>query len=181
MTCIVGLKTESGVVLGGDRAGIDGELNRIIIAQPKVFQLGPYLIGYTTSFRMGQILQYHLRLPVPDEDPPFQHMVQQFVPSARACLLDHGFASQQNNQTTGGEFLVAYRNQLYTIEANFQVTETVDDYAAVGCGARYALGSLFTTGGMVPELRVRLALQTAAHFSAGVLPPFDILWVGDPK
>ena len=59
MTCIVGLEHDGKVYMGGDSAavgGMDVYPSRI----PKVFQAGRYLIGYTTSFRMGQLLQYGL-------------------------------------------------------------------------------------------------------------------------
>lgn len=57
MTCIVGLVDGDRVILGGDSAGIAG-WHLQLRADEKVFRNGPYAIGFTTSFRMGQILRY---------------------------------------------------------------------------------------------------------------------------
>ena len=61
MTCIVGLVDDGKVYMGGDAASVDGYIVRTS-ALSKVFRNGPFLIGYSTSWRMGQILQYHLCL-----------------------------------------------------------------------------------------------------------------------
>lgn len=53
MTCIVGYVTPAReVVMGADSAGVAGYDLRIR-RDVKVFHAGPFLIGYTSSFRMG--------------------------------------------------------------------------------------------------------------------------------
>ena len=56
MTCIVGYLDKETVYLGGDSAGTDGNYSQHIRKDKKVFQNGPFIFGFTSSFRMGQIL-----------------------------------------------------------------------------------------------------------------------------
>ena len=57
MTIIVGLVTKAGVLMGADSAGVCGyELT--IRKDKKIYQVDDFLFGYTTSFRMGQLLGY---------------------------------------------------------------------------------------------------------------------------
>jgi hypothetical protein len=55
MTCIVGLRQGGKVFIGGDSAGISG-WDVTVRADPKVFLSGPYAMGFTSSFRLGQLL-----------------------------------------------------------------------------------------------------------------------------
>ena len=52
MTCIVGLIDGRRVWMGGDSAGVSG-LDITVRADAKVFRNGDFLIGFTSSFRMG--------------------------------------------------------------------------------------------------------------------------------
>ncbi len=54
MTAIVGLVHNATVYIGGDSAGVSG-YSMTVRADSKVFTIGPYLMGFTTSFRMGQL------------------------------------------------------------------------------------------------------------------------------
>ena len=63
MTCIVGLVHEGTVFIGGDSAGVAG-LSLVVRADEKVFRNGDFLMDFTTSFRMGQLLRYN-----PDSPP----------------------------------------------------------------------------------------------------------------
>ena len=62
MTCIVGLVHEGVVYIGGDSAGV-ARLSLTVRADEKVFRNSDFLMGFTTSFRMGQLLRYSLKPP----------------------------------------------------------------------------------------------------------------------
>lgn len=175
MTCIVGLVHDDRVWIGADSAGVtDYDLqNR---GDAKVFQLGAMVIGFTSSFRMGQLLRYGLTLPERASGIDLhQYMVLDFIGSVRACLQNGGFAQKNNEQEHGGEFLVGYAGTLFYIGADYQVGIMADGYAAVGCGDRVALGALYATHRRAPRTRITVALEAAAHFSAGVRAPFLIV------
>ncbi len=175
MTVIVGLEFQNQVYMGCDSgalAGYDIFQSRL----HKVFQKGPFLIGYTDSFRMGQLLQYRLQVREQNEgEDDLEYLVVAFVESVRACLQEGGFAKKENEQEEGGQFLVGYRGRLYLVDNDYQVNSCRDGYYAVGCGMGYALGSLHTPCDLIPESRVRRALEAAGHFSGGVSRPFLVV------
>ena len=178
MTCIVGLVDKSNIYLGGDSAGINAfNLSISIRNDVKVFINGPFIMGFTTSFRMGQLLQYKF-------DPPKQtaaqddmkYMVTDFIDSVRQCFAYNGFGSMSDKaDNVGGNFLVGYNGTLYNIDSDFQVGIPKCGYDSVGCGSDLALGSMYSTVGKKPEDRITKALEAASQFSAGVAPPFLIL------
>lgn len=177
MTCIVALKDEGRVVMGADSAGVGG-YSRSNRMDPKIYRVGSMLIGFTTSFRMGQLLGYSLTLPHHHADVPIEkYMATSFITAVRDCLKAGGWAEKEKDQERGGTFLVGYRGRIFEVESDYQVGERAEPYSAVGCGFDLALGSLFTSERgytKEPGERVRLALEAAAAFSAGVHPPFRI-------
>lgn len=174
MTCIAGLVHEGKVYIGGDSAGVGG-YSLTVRADRKVFRNGDFIMGFTTSFRMGQLLAHALKPPkrYPDTDV-YAFMVTSFIDSVRTCLKDGGYAEKEKDAERGGTFLVGYEGRLFAIHDDYQVGEAVDGYSAVGCGHHLALGSLYTTIDKDPKGRLKTALQAAEHFSAGVCGPFHI-------
>jgi len=176
MTCIVGLIDEGKVYMGGDSAGVAG-LDIVTRKDAKVFKNGPFLIGYTSSFRMGQLLRFKLNPPKRYEDVDiFKFMVVDFIEAVRECLKAGGYARVNNNEEKGGFFLVGYEGRLFEVESDFQIGEVEKGYIACGCGQSFALGSLYQTEGQKnPKKRILSALSAAQEFSAGVREPFHIL------
>lgn len=175
MTCIVGLVEKGIVYIGGDSAGVDGSrMTMAIRADRKVFRNGDFVMGFTTSFRMGQILAFSMSLPKPREgDDLLAFMVRDFIGAARTALKDGGFAKIDNGRESGGEFLVGFRGRLFRIFDDFQVAESNKPYDACGCGDLIALGSLFSTPNILdPKERVKEALLAAETFSTAVRGPF---------
>lgn len=174
MTCIVGFVEGHTVYMGGDSAGVGG-YDLTVRADQKVFRNGPMLFGFTTSFRMGQLLRYALR--VPDHDPRVSvehYMVTAFIDAVRGCLKDKGWSRKVNDQEQGGSFLVGYQGRLFVVDDDYQVGYPVDGYDAVGCGAQIAKGALFATSHLSGRERIEVALRAAERCSAGVRGPFHI-------
>lgn len=173
MTCIVGIKTETGVLLGGDTQGSSGWDSRERV-DGKVFALGKHrrvAIGFTSSYRMGQILRFHLELPTLDADADaYEWAVMRFVPAARSVLKHHGYVKIENSREESGTFLLAVRNRLLSVYDDFQVAEAAAPFAACGCGENYALGALHVADRFdwPARTKCRNALQAAARFSNGV-------------
>lgn len=176
MTCIVGLARGGRVFLGGDSAGLEGwALARV--RAPKVFRSGPFVMGYTDSFRMGQILEHAFTPPpLPRKRTDLQrYMVVDFVNALRAALRSGGWAKTKEGQDEGGRFLVGVRGRLFDVCSDFQVTEIRDGIGAVGCGGELARGALYAAGHLLPERRVRLALSVAERCNGGVRGPFHVV------
>lgn len=176
MTCIVALRHEGVIYMGCDSAGVGGysRQNRM---DPKIYRVGAMLIGFTTSFRMGQLLGHALVVPQHYQEVAVErYMVTSFIDAVRTCLKNGGWAEKEKEQEKAGTFLVAYKGRIFEIDNDYQVGERAEPYGAVGCGFDLALGSLHASGHIEnivgPKDRVRMALEAAAAFSAGVYPPF---------
>ncbi len=177
MTCIVGLASEGKVIIGGDSAGVSG-YSLQVRADEKVFENGDFLFGFTTSFRMGQILRYSFEPPKRyAEEDVMAYMATDFIEGVRKALSKGGFASKKDDVERGGTFLVGHAGRLFRIEGDFQVGETINGYDACGCGEDIARGALHVTRGIMNDstLRVRYALEAAADHSAAVCGPFKIM------
>jgi len=124
---------------------------------------------------MGQILQHHLVVGSQEDESDSRYMVVTFAEAVRLCLKQFGFASVDNNQETGGTFLVGYRGHLYCMCDDYQVNETADGISACGTGEEYVLGAMKALASVPPEARIRQSLEIAAYFSGGVIPPFHTL------
>lgn len=175
MTCIAAVSDGKHVYMGGDSAGVSGMALQVR-GDPKVFKKDDrFLIGFTSSFRMGNILRYQFTPPTfkPEHDLD-EYMVDGFAQAALKCFRDHGFACVQHEQVSGGQFLVGVNGRIFVIDNDFQVGWWRCDYAAIGCGADAACGSMHTSTLMLvePQKRVELALSAAEQHSAGVRGPF---------
>ena len=173
MTCIVGIESEGAVYMGCDSAGVGGYYDMLIETGPKVFHTGRFLIGFTSSFRMGQILQYQLSVREQGRaETNRAYMILAFAEAVRELMKSHGYARVEYNEESGGCFLVGYRGELYVVEGDYAVLRRTDGFDAVGCGQPYALGALGVLDKTSPRDALEKALDAAAHFSAGVRGPF---------
>lgn len=176
MTCIVGLVSNGRVFIGGDSAGVGG-YSLTVRNDRKVFTVGDFVMGFTSSFRMGQLLAHSFHPPKPRQGVDvFAYMVTDFVDAARQTMKTGGYAKVKDSHSEeGGTFLVGYQARLFCVESDFQVGETVHGFDAVGCGDQLALGSLHSTSSMEdPEARIREALRVAELCCAGVRAPFFV-------
>lgn len=170
MTCIVGIRTDSGVLLGGDLQGTSG-LDSIDRVDGKVFNLSPQVaFGFTSSYRMGQILRFHVECPLHAEDSDeYRWAVTKFIPAVRVAFTEHGYKRKENEVESGGTFLLAIRARLFKIHSDFQVGERADGFDACGSGEDYALGAFHATAtAKDPRKRAEISLAAAARFNVGV-------------
>ena len=189
MTCIVALKHENKILLGGDAAASDDKSGLIFSrTDPKVFKVGQYGIGFVDSFRMGQILQYNWNPPIYKPTSGYRNldkfMRTKFVDSVKETFKEHGYGNQNPGSTEdgdeGGVFLIAVQGagRIFSMDADFHIGEADVNYMAEGAGQDLALGSLYSTGMVkTPRKRVRMALEAAAKFNMTVRPPFTIIEV----
>jgi ATP-dependent protease HslVU (ClpYQ) peptidase subunit len=175
MTCIVALKAEDGrIVMGADSAGSDS-WSLIVLKDPKIYRVGSMLIGFTSSFRMGQLLGHSLSLPEHHSDVPVErYMATTFMDAVRRCLKDGGYAKRENDVESGGTFLVAYKGRIFQVQDNFAIIENGRDYDACGSGFMLALGSLYSTTDWDADKRVLHALEAAQSFCASVRAPMRL-------
>lgn len=179
MTCIVALEVNGKVYMGSDTFGSNGHTGGTNEA-PKTFRNGSAMIGYTSSFRMGQILQYGL--VVPEESLSWdidKWVAMDLMPAIRAAFAAHGWDRLTEGRAKGGSFLFAIRGRCYEIQSDYSFLRSVNGEYAVGSGEDYALGSLHSTRGWTdPEARVEAALAAAAAHVVSVDGPFDFMRQG---
>lgn len=178
MTCIIGLVSGSHVYIGGDSAGVAG-YSLTVRSDPKVFINGEFVMGFTTSFRMGQLLRFKFKPPpVPENKDPYEYMVTDFIEAVRTCLKAGGYLKKENDREEGGTFLVGWRGVLYEICDDLQVGIAGEPFDAVGCGhdlAKGAVAALLTTRLQHrPKQLIISALEIVEAHNAGVRGPFVI-------
>ena len=177
MTCILGFVEKNKIYIGGDSLGSNGH-SKTVRKDVKVFKKGSFIYGFTSSFRMGQIIRFKFDpAQQTDTQDNYQYMCTTFVDSLRKCFAENGFGSlPDRNDHRGGVFLVGYKSVLYKIDLDFQVGESADSYMACGSGESYALGAMYALSDkkLKPEEKITVALEAASKFSTSVAGPYVI-------
>jgi ATP-dependent protease HslVU (ClpYQ) peptidase subunit len=181
MTCVIGmLGNDDEVWMGADSLG-GTTYTHEIRKDSKIFINGDYLIGFTSSFRMGQLLMYG-KLPAVGKTKNknmFKFMVTKFIPAVRKILKNGGYLTISENLETGGDFLVGVNGHIFRIAEDLQVQESVCEIVACGCGEDLALSSMKTMESldvkMSCEEKIRRALNITCQISSHVKPPFHVM------
>ena len=177
MTCIIGLVKDGKVYIGGDSAGVSSN-DYHIRKDKKVFQKDNMVFGFTSSFRMGQILQYNFDIPYHDpRKSDFDYLCSTFIDKLIETFKSKGYATIKDNEVWGGTFIVGYNNNVYMVHNDFQVVEVARPFVACGCGKDYALGALeiLVEKDYEPENVIRKALDVVSRHSNAVWPPYHIV------
>ena len=189
MTCIVGMEFDEGVMIAGDSLGVGGYHTQER-KDSKVFKTGEFIIGYTTSFRMAQLLRFSLKCDKQKSSQgDYKYMCTTFIDAVRKCFKDGGFLSKDKEREEGGTFLVGYRGKLYEIHDDLQVGINTDKKGSCGCGYSYALGSMHTSQKILKKIYtpsdyrsakvtkeiLKTALESATTYSAGVGGKFNYI------
>ena len=153
MTCIVGKVFGDHVVIGGDSYGGDYSHYKIR-KDPKVFQVGEFIFGCTSSYRMIQILRFQFTPPrIPNGYDIEKYMVDEFIDVLMKTFKSRGFSRIENNSESGGNFLVGIRNRLFEVFDDFQIAEYANGFASCGSGYLPALGALYMGASLEDTLK----------------------------
>lgn len=146
MTCVVAfVDKKKKLHFCADSSGTDvGQHTRLRLKKTKIFTVGEMLFGYTTSFRMGQLLENCFSLPTRPEGmtDDYQYMIRHVVPDIRKLFIDHGYMLSTDKM--GGTFIIGYRGAIYLVEDDFAVLVPATNYAACGSGGSQAESILMT-------------------------------------
>jgi|LakMenEpi03Aug12_release.lakeMendotaPanAssembly.Ray.scaffolds.fasta_scaffold224096_3 ATP-dependent protease HslVU (ClpYQ) peptidase subunit len=170
MTCIVGIRSDTGVYLASERGLSDDDVI-VSMTAPKIRQNGMYIIGYADSPGTGQLLHW-MTLPTPPKKNVEKFMRTTFISSIRKQLTESGVDLKESAHAS---FLVGVSDQLFFIDTqDWQVTEC--EYMAIGSGSSIAMGSLYTTSTWKSaEKRAYTAVSAAIELSPSCQGPIDIL------
>lgn len=179
MSCIVAIEENNKVYMAGDTLGSSDDY-KVSLLNSKVFLVGEYAIGFTGSYRIGDLLRDGWSPPEMDSTMTIrEHMVRVFIPSMRALFKENGVdikAMDQSDSTGESTFLIGFKGTLFIIDTDYSVQQPRSKYTAEGAGFKFALGSLFGTELMAnPVDRLDLALKATAEYSQSVAPPFTFI------
>ena len=179
MTCVIGMVDNGRVWMGADSQGTDAWHRATQHRTAKVFQRGPLVIGFTSSYRFGQVLRYAPDLPEP-KDFGERYMVTAFVPWLRKALADGGWVQKHDEREMGGTALIGGFGLLFKLQDDFSVLESNRGIDATGAGMETALGAMLALRS-APEKRIRRALTISAELSSVVGGSFEILHDGGSR
>lgn len=189
MICIVGLVRDGTIHMAGDKLGSNG-YTKLITERPKIFKNGDFLFGYTTSFRMGQLIEFAWKQPEKlNSQSEDYYIYKVIVDSIKTLLKGDGFATDKE----GGEFIFGYNGRLFKMQNDFSIFEYTS-YAACGCGEDEALAVLFALDKLQYEPKdttlddlemceneyaLKLAIEAASVNKTGVSSQYDYMTLGE--
>jgi ATP-dependent protease HslVU (ClpYQ) peptidase subunit len=188
VTCIVAIAQGGRVIMGGDSALTDDDMQQSSMAETKVFLKGEFLIGGSGSARGGQLMRFKFAPPKrPRGMDPDEYMATLWIDELRKIFKAGGhtfFETEGGEESSSTNGLIGYRGSIWVMYgADFQIERLRDPYAVIGSGGVLALGALFATKDIVdlkPERRVKVALEAACKYNASCRPPFTIATL-EPK
>ena len=181
MTCIVALRVPQHCVwIAGDSGAFkEDEISQRV--NEKVFYNGDFLIGFSGSFRVGQLIRYSF-MPPPVKFPGdiMKYFVIDFVDALKDCLRSKGNlkTNEAGEEIHDCDIIVGYKDKVVSIESDFNIGDPLDNYMAIGSGALYALGAITVLdelSNITAEQKVLKALFASEKYSPSVLQPFVCL------
>jgi ATP-dependent protease HslVU (ClpYQ) peptidase subunit len=173
MTCIVGIADGDSVYIGGDR-GISDNDTILKMSRPKVTQHGDFLIGYSGSLGVGQLMEFITYPKVTKTMDIYKTIRIDIVEQIKALYESHGRDIEDN----ATDWLIGCKGRLFEFSSSdWGVAELEED--SIGTGSTFALGSLYTSKHIeyTPIERINYALNAAIELSPTCSLPVDILYI----
>lgn len=179
MSCVIGLAHSGNVILCGDSASVGGN-EMAASSVPKVFKRDvpnlvkghapePMLLGFTGSYRKGNLLMYQVEIPYQLKSDIAQYMVCDFIPAVRACFTTH----LTENKEDDFSFLVGYKGILFSIFGDLQVNQVRRGWDVIGSGQYFGVGAMEALKYMKDgRKRVQKAMAATAEYCNEVCAPF---------
>ena len=179
MTCIIGIKHNNEIYIGGDSLASDGNGFCSIYNEPKVFHKDKFLFGYSGSFRVAQILKYNFDIPYHHPDlSDMQYLVGVFIPSLQIILeSNNSVKNTDNGQEMADDcrLIFSYNNSLYCLHSDYQIEENEDNIISIGMGDTIALGAMYALHDKNTEARIIRSLEIVEKLNSSVRAPFIVL------
>lgn len=156
MTCIIAFTNGEQSFIAGDKLGSNG-FTKSIQTEPKVFEKkfikiaddglnrteSVLAMGYTSSFRMGQLLTYNLNLPDQKANQTFaQYLVLEVIPLIRKLFKEEWGARDTTQDIGGGQFIILHDHVIYEVQGDFSVLQPKTQITSVGSGTYHAIASM---------------------------------------
>lgn len=177
MTALAGLKDEGHVWIGADSALTETQaFDFRIMPTAKVFRCGDYVIAVCGSLKILQLIKHRIEYPPfpPKLSDSSAEEIERFFVTHFTDAIADGIEKHLGETDEDFAVMIGVGRHLITLSNNLQVEIVGENYAALGSGMMYSMGSFYSTEGD-PVNRVNLALGAAAEYNATVAPPFCIL------
>ena len=171
MTCIAAIIKDGKAYMAGDRAVVD-ESQQMKSDIPKIWKSGDYLFGYCGTLE-GQIIQNNFVPPKPEGNID-KFMRGKFLEEIKKFYDKWGMPADKDSDLT---LLICVKGRMYEHESiNLTMISYDTNFAAIGSGSAYAMGSLHATQNYKdPKRRLTSALDAAILYSPHCLYPIDFL------
>lgn len=169
MTCIVALVSDGKVYMAGDKMASNGFTGQEY-DKSKVFINNGFIFGYTSSFRMGQLLEYQWKPParsegVSDDEYLYKDVVGSFI----RLFQDNHFGHKCGTEAETGEFLFGWKGRLFRHQECHSLLE-YKSFASVGSGSYHASAALSVLLNLAPEWNEERLLMEAITTASMFIP-----------
>ena len=185
-TCILALKTKRNkILMAGDRQQTMAGFGKQSCPRSKIIKRSGLLLGGSGDGYLCELITESLELPEFDleKHTPFEYVHDVFFNRVHKVLEARKLFNKESGELiydTEVCVLIGLSGELFECgiskESGISINAMSCPYA-IGCGADYALGALYVATGTDRE-RATIALEAAAHNSAGCNAEIDIL-LGD--
>jgi ATP-dependent protease HslVU (ClpYQ) peptidase subunit len=168
MTCVVAVTDGKKVVIGADSAFSREDSVIVTDFPPKAWRVGSWILGFCGD--MSHICKCKEELR--DESWKTVGELLESVRDIAGKGASFDLVAGKEGKLYSAESCGAW----YRIQDRRAGRKIVKGAYAVGSGAQYALGSLYSTFGMKSDVeRIKLALNASVYYTSGVRPPFRIV------
>lgn len=175
MTCIVGIETTDGAVIGAD-AFYGSAHYADTRTGSKIVERNGWHIGVAGSSRLSNLLLHAFTWPKAPRRDNTAAVVRVATDIAKMATSDELVASTEGGQKSlASEVMLVIGGHIYTLGRDLGACRSRRGFAAIGSGDQYALGALAVTKAMDPQKRVLTALRAVAALCPTVRAPFKIL------
>jgi ATP-dependent protease HslVU (ClpYQ) peptidase subunit len=185
MTAVIGILENNKLWLAGDSYTGDSSSDiKSTCSSPKVYSVGPMIVGLCGSPRHEIIFEELLRKEVKKKTTVISHEWIKFkLPQLfrSKCKKNGAIILDEDKEETMGDsaFLIGFDNIFYYVDCNFSIWPTQNTIVGIGVASSYALGALTalndTMSGASPEEKLLKALDISANLSHYVSKPYVIV------
>ncbi len=143
MTCIIAVGKDKDVYMAADTLGSNGH-NNSRDANSKIIKMdGGVLVGYSASYRLGQLLRYEFKIPSRRVghlgDSHMYYMITKFIPRLQVLFGVNEYDMAKDEAS----LVVAFDGEVFLISHDLSVFQPMDGVMAIGSGAETAMGAYY--------------------------------------
>lgn len=174
MTTLAAIQGEGWAVVGFDsRVTEENRIYHLPKDNSKIVKNGPYFLGAAGDMRAINLLAHAFKPPVPHDNEVGEKLdrfiTSKFVPALKTCFEHNGYGKDGEQDSF---IMVVVNATIYELGANYEWARDTRGIYALGSGAPYALGSMFSelNGKNKTLTSAKAAVKNAVQISAQLDP-----------